>query len=491
MKLSILFLFVLGAQASWFGSDTPAYQNWDTQQLTAWLKEHNIPTPSDAPSQQQLQELVKSNWASAQQYSAEQYKAAQDYGSDQYNAAQKTFQNLKDYAFETWDESTLRQFLLDQGVVAPKGPREQLVQLARQKHADWQKTASSLSYVASTGVYGSPSYQASQSVSSVIAQATADVSRKLDDSKDYVYSTWDDNRLRSFLEEKGLIKTKQQVQREEMLQLMHSYYAKVADPVYEAWSDSYMYEWLAAHNLSPSTSSTPPPRTTLLERMKSYYYDVTQKVWNTWSESDMKNWLVEHNIVKSNAQISREKLQKLVADNYLNAEDTIWSSWRDSDIREWLVEHDYVKGDDASKLSREQLVKMINAKYNDVSARTAPYLVWPDARLRAYLRENGLSEDALPTSRPGLLQEARIRYTQTTTRAEALYQRILDALNSGIHIAEDKLWAVLEILTGTKERAAEKAQSAKEWSNEKGKEARASVVSATAEASGKAVKSEL
>ena len=35
----------------------------------------------------------------------------------------------------------------------------------------------------------------------------------------------------------------------------------------------------------------------------------------------------------------------------------------------------------------------------------AEYLVWPDARLRAYLREHGVSEAHLPGDRPGLLRE--------------------------------------------------------------------------------------
>jgi hypothetical protein len=43
-------------------------------------------------------------------------------------------------------------------------------------------------------------------------------------------------------------------------------------------------------------------------------------------------------------------------------------------------------------------------RYHDASARTASYVVWPDARLRAYLRERGVSEAALPTNRPGLLR---------------------------------------------------------------------------------------
>lgn len=49
---------------------------------------------------------------------------------------------------------------------------------------------------------------------------------------------------------------------------------------------------------------------------------------------------------------------------------------------------------------------LINAKYSEANARTAAYLTWPDARLRAYLRNQGISEDALPTSRPGLLRKS-------------------------------------------------------------------------------------
>lgn len=54
------------------------------------------------------------------------------------------------------------------------------------------------------------------------------------------------------------------------------------------------------------------------------------------------------------------------------------------------------------------MVKLINQKYNEANARSSAYLTWPDARLRAFLRNHGLSENALPTSRPGLLREYRI-----------------------------------------------------------------------------------
>lgn len=51
--------------------------------------------------------------------------------AEQLEKAQTVFGNVKDSAFDTWSESQLRQFLLDQGVIEPKGTKEQLVQMAR------------------------------------------------------------------------------------------------------------------------------------------------------------------------------------------------------------------------------------------------------------------------------------------------------------------------------------------------------------------------
>ncbi len=90
------------------------------------------------------------------------------------------------------------------------------------------------------------------------------------------------------------------------------------------------------------------------------------------------------------------------SDNYNGATDTIWSSWSDSDLRSWLVSHGYIKTE--TQMRRDQLVKLINSKYNEANTRTQTYLTWPDARLRAFLRNHGLPEDQLPTTRPGLLR---------------------------------------------------------------------------------------
>jgi len=90
-------------------------------------------------------------------------------------------------------------------------------------------------------------------------------------------------------------------------------------------------------------------------------------------------------------------------------------------------------------------------RYKDYGSRSAVYLTWPDARLRAYLRTHGISEEGLPTTRPGLLQETRIRYVQTTNSAQAFLNRIRDLVNSGVELTEEKIHQVLNLLTGTYE----------------------------------------
>jgi hypothetical protein len=100
--------------------------------------------------------------------------------------------------------------------------------------------ASQASASASTAVYGDAKYQASKSISSIAAQATNPIVKALDDSKDYVYSTWDDNRLRAYLETHGAIQTKSEKSRAELLAAMKDTYGKAANPVWNAWSDSYI-----------------------------------------------------------------------------------------------------------------------------------------------------------------------------------------------------------------------------------------------------------
>lgn len=272
LALTALALTSSPVAASWWSKDNPGttflqnvsqsfrslnsdrldYANWDTKQLKAWLHEHNIESPKGY-SQQELQDLVKENWYTASTWS-----------QDQYNYAQQVFAEGRDKSIESWKDSELRDTLVSMGVVKPPTARESLVHAVKQAYSTYSASASSLasgaSSAASTAVYGDKQYQASKSASSlyshatdsltsVAAQSTESLARQLDDTKDYVYSTWDDNQLRSYLEEKGIIKTKQQATRDQLLAYMRDSYTSAADNVWEAWSDSYIVCLLSFHSV--------------------------------------------------------------------------------------------------------------------------------------------------------------------------------------------------------------------------------------------------
>ena len=92
---------------------------------------------------------------------------------------------------------------------------------------------------------------------------------------------------------------------------MKGTYAAVTNPVWKAWSDSYIHYWLVDHGIIKDEATN--RREELINMMERYYYDVNGKVWDTWNDSQMKEWLIAHNIIKSDAQLQREKMQKLIA----------------------------------------------------------------------------------------------------------------------------------------------------------------------------------
>ena len=285
-----------------------------------------MPLPQHT-SEAELRKAVKSNWFSASAWTR-----------DQYYAAQKSFVDLRVTTFDTWDESRLRQFLLEQGVIAPKGPREYLVILARQKYRAYSSAASSYasqaSATASTAVYGDKNYQASKSLSSMtsratvaIAQATTEAAKKFDELKDYVYSDWDEKQMRKWLEQRSFLKSKEKKQRNELLQMMHNAWGKVSSPIWDAWSDSYIvrfsllasftlshfiiqHNWLVQHHIIKSDYES--KRDYLVKQMGKYYYTTTESIYDKWSDSELKEWLVGHDVIKSDAQVSRDKMLKLI-----------------------------------------------------------------------------------------------------------------------------------------------------------------------------------
>ena len=233
----VLLLVLSTATASWWSpnddgsNDVDAYTSWSPAQLRAWLEAHHVPISSAVQSQSDLQSLVAESWDTASKWTY-----------DQYESAQQAFADIRGDVFDKWDESELRQFLLRQGIVAPKGPREHLVLLAKAKYNSYRKAAGSFASRTreTASVVSESASGLTSSATSAVAQSTRDAFRALDDTRDYVYSSWSDNQLRSYLEKKGWLKPEEQKTREQLLSMMTHAYAAVTEPIYDAWSDSAM-----------------------------------------------------------------------------------------------------------------------------------------------------------------------------------------------------------------------------------------------------------
>jgi len=229
--LLVACLLTPSASASWFSSSSeqPAYSSWSTTELKAWLIAHNLPYPSESTSTtDDLRAAVKANWDTASSWT-----------QDQYNSAQKSFTSVKDDSFDTWTESDLRSWLLERGIVSPNSKREELVLLAKHQYTDYQNAAKQWGEWASASASSAAS-EATDTVKEFAAARTNEAQQVLDDSKDYVYSTWDDNTIREYLVKQGVLKTKEQKTRAELLKMMRNTYAAAANPTWDAWSTSYI-----------------------------------------------------------------------------------------------------------------------------------------------------------------------------------------------------------------------------------------------------------
>jgi hypothetical protein len=57
---------------------------------------------------------------------------------------------------------------------------------------------------------------------------------------DYVYSSWNESKLRQYLQDKGLVEPHAQTTKEQLLAKMKTAYLKSTDPIWNAWTDSYI-----------------------------------------------------------------------------------------------------------------------------------------------------------------------------------------------------------------------------------------------------------
>lgn len=158
--------------------------------------------------------------------------------------------------------------------------------------------ASSLSYEVSSGASG-----ASKSASSLYAQASGQASQAINDASDYVFSSWDDSRLRSYLIDNGLMKSKTEATRDQLLTQVRDAYTATVNAPYELYSDSYLV----------SNKTNEKEANEAKENKKCGAVLLLLTDFFVCLSLSQHNWLVDQGIIRSPGEKTRDEYVSLAS----------------------------------------------------------------------------------------------------------------------------------------------------------------------------------
>ncbi|KAG9084120.1 hypothetical protein FRC06_004199 [Ceratobasidium sp. 370] len=177
--------------------------------------------------------------------------------------------------------------------------------------------------------------------------------------------------------------------------------------------------------------------------LETYFFEEDEMVYSTWPTSQLQMWLISRQFIPREEAytLERASLVEPVERNFLAAEMSSCHGWAPAEA------------------ASDKGVFIVLAKYfNKGSDATAEYMVWPDARLRTFLRVRGVKEPKkVKKSRSHLIHVVRVRAAQKQASKEDLVKQLQNVLTSGAEWSEEQLLASLAILGGTKHRGAGEA----------------------------------
>jgi hypothetical protein len=171
------------------------------------------------------------------------------------------------------------------------------------------------------------------------------VSKNYYSARDTTYKSWSDSQLRNWAVSRGLIDTKATKTRKELESLVDDNYYSLRDSVYSTWDDNTIRSWLEKKGLIRTPVEA--KRDDLLATMKSYFYTANDRLWDTWSDAQARSYLVKNKVLEQAdaATTTRDKLEKLLEDNWHKLPDNVDQAWKQSDQRDWLVKNNFLKSD--------------------------------------------------------------------------------------------------------------------------------------------------
>lgn len=280
MKLStVLFAAAIAGEAlaSWgFGKNT--YNKWHETELERWLSDHDIEYPKPA-DRKELEKIVQDNWHSRvvdsfHHWGAPQLKTYLGYKGNELDetksndrnwlvqqvkigwhetekTAENAFETVKEWIFDSWTESQLKDFLDRHGIPNPTPvTHESLLTEARKNYNNVAEKLGETTYYPGN----------------------------------WLYETWSESDLKRWLDERGYPvpqpttrdKLIASVRRNSRLASIKAKHAKdstkktISDSIFDNWSESKLKEFLDKNNVKIPQGSTKNELRALARRNKAY-----------------------------------------------------------------------------------------------------------------------------------------------------------------------------------------------------------------------------
>ncbi|KAL8294952.1 hypothetical protein RB597_008364 [Gaeumannomyces tritici] len=409
-------------QQNWDSYVVSPYQNWDTQQLSAYLQQKGIETKdSAAASKDSLVSQVQKNW-----YETE-------------DKAQESYTSLKTWIFDSWSDSQLKAFCDYHGIPVPQPrKRDTLLAKARSSYDDVAKKLNEVSAYPGNWLYekwtesdlkewldtnGFPAPQPTtrdKLIASVrrnsrlaylksqeqMASASSSAQAAYATLTDKIIDAWSESDLKDFADRNG-IPVPQGTKVNELRALVRK---NRADIIGDNVSGSAASAYGAATSKAGNTYASATDSASLAAQ------EAFDKAVSTWSESRLKSYLDARGVpVPQTSKV--DELRALVR-KYSHKAASGWTVWTFEDYNyENLKNYILANGDAAAKkvaeksdATRADLVKAAQAAYasassagGDTLASATSYLSkateaasnelfakWSDSDLKSYLDSYGV-----------------------------------------------------------------------------------------------------
>lgn len=391
----VVALATTATASSWFSK--AAYNKWHETELERWLSDHSIPYPK-AADRKDLENLVKDNWQAnvVDPIAATGSKVDDHYGS------------VKDWIFDSWTESSLKQFLDHHNIKTPNPrTRDSLLTSARQNYDAIAKKASQTSQYPG----------------------------------DWLYNSWSESDLKEWLDSRGFAapqpttrdKLIAQVRRNARLASLNaSSYASQAsksaasagdamtksaasaqqslsDALFDAWSDSQLKEFLDKNNVPVPQGSRKNELIALARKNKA-------KLSGNEASTASASGASAYGAATSNVGSQYAKATDQAADSAQNAFDEAINTWSDSRLKSYLDSRG-VNVPQSGK--RDELLASVRLNRHKAATGWSAWTfdTWTPENLQKYLDSQGKkAKKGAQASRDELVRSAQDNYASASKK---------------------------------------------------------------------------